>query len=47
MASNSERENVFVLIKKTEVRVVKAKRERRKKNLGWIEDSDSERQKLG
>jgi hypothetical protein len=31
MASNSEGENLFVLIKKTEVRVVKGKREKKKK----------------
>ena len=49
MASNSEGENLFffVLIKKTEVRVVKKGKRERKKNLGWVEDSDNGRQKLG
>ena len=37
-----------MLIKKTEVRVVNGKREKRgeRKGLGWIEDNDNERQKI-
>jgi hypothetical protein len=46
MASNSEGENFFVLIKKTEVKSRKRQKEE-KENLGWIKDSDNERQKLG
>jgi len=43
------RRSFFALIKKTEVMVVKGERkeEKKKRNLDWIEDSDSGWQKLG